>query len=685
MVFSGVVKINSIDVTAKLQPFSIDFSKDNAISQVKLTFQVSLKNIVSLQQLQTLEIWRGEVTPTDEKIFSGFVTSIKTDGFSYSIIAQDKLFQAVNTLINQIYDLTSPQGGIISEIFKDIINTFLGLTANSTSVVDSTPYQASLLQKFKARRSSGYELLKKLADTMGWQFYYRPDTDLVYFEPIGYALNANVLNLGSEIINLPIWNENTSEFANDIIAAGEPIEVTFIDTFVGDGSTTIFTLTKGKPTTVQVKVDGTIKNGGLTTVTSNAQYTVDAEAKTITFTTGNIPTGGQAIEIVYAYRSTLVMHIPDNTSIATYGKTVSKPITFRDTLTIQDLELKARALLEKIKNPFLSTTLLIKATRITSLNLHVGQRIQVIDNRNVISGNQTVDREFVILKKSIRFPTDYDSIDVGDKEWKMADWEAEIENRIHKLYEEAIQDEDIIIEAVDLRRTLTLKRSMIEITRYYLNDSFILDHSINSIIYNPDQTAKIDDFENAATWAAESGSVTLTETNDTTSTHYWVGSQGLNYSYVASVGSGIISTSTLSSNLTGVTGVSTGTPSQGRAGVWVYVGNGSITGVSLKVGNSTTNSITCTGSTYAQAAIGNESIFSAPSGKRTYVLFDLKNPTTVTGTPTWSNISYSSFSWAIASAGNLTLDYYTASKHPLIALNGLDQRLTLRETITVIY
>lgn len=681
MVFKFRVDVDGVNVTSYVRPFEINESKDNNITNIKLEFLKTIDGVVILQQLKIIEIWRGEVTATDTKVFDGFITNVKTDGLKYTVTGGDKLYQGVNSLVNQIYALTSPQAGVISEIFLDLINTYTLLTADNTTVQNSGTVQ--ILQKFKVKRKSVYDAAKQLSDTIAWQFYYRPDTNLVYFEPRGNTLNVNTLTVGGNVIALPKWEEDNSEYFNDCFVTGAPQAVSFTDSYTGDGSTTTFSMTKGKPIGVEVTVAGVIKKGGLTTATADAQYLIDAEAQTITFTTGNIPTGGQAILINYSYNIALAVHAYRQTSINKYGQTVSRPFTFSEIKTMADLKQKAEALLDNHTTPFLQTTLKIGSQFVTGLGLRVGQKIRVVDSKNLIEG-ASINRELIILSKKMRFPSDYDEISVGDKEWKLGDWETGVEERLQKLVDDANETEEILLEIVSLPHILRFKRSTISLTRNYINDSFIMDHDTNGIMYNSDETDIYSDFETLSDWTA-SGTASPTTSNDTTAGHYWVGTQGIKASWAAASGTVILTnTVTSKNNLSNVVGVASGTPTQGTAAFWNWTSDNPISTVSWAIGNNSSNFVQYNGSAFAQI-MGASNSFALQNNTLSYVLFDLDSPASTTGTPTWSNPSYSVITANATKAGSITWDFGTLSKNNFIGLNGMGNRVTVRNQTTVTY
>ena len=113
-----------------------------------------------------------------------------------------------------------------------------------------------------------------------------------------------------------------------------------------------------------------------------------------------------------------------------------------------DAELRGRKYLEKYSTPFVYTTLQIKSN--TDLGLSVGQTIRVIDNKS----SKIADTNLVINRLRMRYPADYDEVDIGDKLWRLAEWQSNIEEKFKRLQEEELQNQDIVVELVDIDNTV---------------------------------------------------------------------------------------------------------------------------------------------------------------------------------------------------------------------------------------
>jgi hypothetical protein len=69
------VKINSVDVSSYVLNYEIDNSLTDSITQAEMKLYRKVFDIVTINNGQTIEIWRGWSTSTDEKIFSGYIES----------------------------------------------------------------------------------------------------------------------------------------------------------------------------------------------------------------------------------------------------------------------------------------------------------------------------------------------------------------------------------------------------------------------------------------------------------------------------------------------------------------------------------------------------------------------------------------------------------------------------------
>ena len=477
------VTIDTVDVTTKVLNYSLERVAHNEISIVKPNFKKSLTDLLSnIKTGSTLEMWRGWTTSTDEKVFNGFVTKVNTDGKIYQIDGSDKIWQLINKSVTYSYDYTiDASAGKISEIFKDLVTTYGGLNADDTSIHDSGT--VNIMKRFVCDHVDVYDRCMELARILDWQFYYRADTDLVYFEPRGHTTNANTLTVGKEIMAVPKWKENISNLINDITIMGGEQIVTNQQTEAGDGSTRTFT-TKDKdgnavkPTNIEVYIDTVIQAGGISGSTTDPDYTVDKEKKEIRFT--DIPAGATDIVMYVSYIIPTPIHVRNQDSIDAYVP-VEKTFLFPDLKDPADIELKANALLARFSVPFVSTKLKIKASVLSTLGLRQGQTVRVVDSYNTL-GTSTIDRNVTVLKHTIRYPSDYDILAVGDEDWKSGEWETSIEERLRRVEEQTMERQGALLHIISHTHGVQVRRYNISVATRTISNSFVFGHEDNGQI-----------------------------------------------------------------------------------------------------------------------------------------------------------------------------------------------------------
>ena len=278
------VKINNVDVGAYLLNYVKEEAWGDAIGFCDITLLKSIEAVLSLSTGQTVEIWRGWVTATDEKRFSGYIESIEPERGIIKVRAKDKLWDLVRKEVTHTYDATiDASAGKISAIFTDLVTTYGGLTADATSVQDSGTI--ILVNKLVCNHADIFERCKKLSDILNWQIYYRADTDKVYFEAQGFTPNPLLLTVGVNIIEIPKWNYDNAEMCNDvtIVGAYQEIETTESGQIgVTSGYTTASIALSFTPISVKVYMDAanpptTLKVGGISGSTASYFYQVDRE------------------------------------------------------------------------------------------------------------------------------------------------------------------------------------------------------------------------------------------------------------------------------------------------------------------------------------------------------------------------------------------------------------------------
>lgn len=442
------VQINGVDVTSYLVKYEYEEAYGDIVGQVELNFIATINDANSIITGQTLEIWTGFTTSTDNKLFSGYIESFNLDGGLFKIIAKDKLWDLIRKEVNHKYDKdVSSQAGVISAIFKDLVTTYGGLNADDTTIQNSGTTET--LQKFVCEHTDIFERCKALARALNWQFYYRADTDMVYFEPKGKTLNSAVLSVGDNIIRVPKWYEDNVELCNDITIAGTISQVQTTETGrigVTSGYTTTAINITQIPISTKVYYDAanpptTLKTGGLPNSTLTYDYYVDKENKQILPKTGTTFPANDYVKIDYTYGIPTPVHESDAVSVATYGEH-KKTFMWEDIRYASDARVRAILYLDTYKDPFVYTTLQVKSN--ATISMRVGEQIRVIDNVN----RPAKDENLVITKRRVRYPGDYEEIDVGDEIWRTIKWYAHIEEELKRLKEKELENQEVITEIV---------------------------------------------------------------------------------------------------------------------------------------------------------------------------------------------------------------------------------------------
>ena len=216
-----------------------------------------------------------------------------------------------------------------------------GLNADATTIQSSgTTY---VLDKFICNHADIFERCKALAVALDWQFYYRPDTDKVYFEPKGYTTNPNTLTVGSNVIKVPKWTYDNTEMANDLTVVGayQLVETTESGQIgVTAGYTTASVQLDHLPESVKVYADAgdpptTLLTGGVIGSTASYDYSVDKNKMQLLPYTAFVT--NDYVEVRYSFKRPTPIHCFSQISIDTYGQ-FKKTITFEDIRTVADAE-----------------------------------------------------------------------------------------------------------------------------------------------------------------------------------------------------------------------------------------------------------------------------------------------------------------------------------------------------------
>lgn len=458
------VQINGVtikDDTAGTPNLLINFEYERTIergiSEMEMTVLQSTNDTVSLAIGQTVSVWTGFTTSTDKKIFEGFISDFSPDRGLITITCRDKMWDLVRKTMNNVYLDTGVQAGQVSAIAKDLIETFGGLTSDEQATGTAV---GETIAEFRCDQTDIYERLIVLAKAVQYQIFYDAVNDTVHFEPRGFTLSGTTLTVGTEIIGLPKWENDPSMMVNDLRVDGAVHETNLrfptsgtgkIGTtanFDTDGITLPFTPESAKLTIDVSDPPTTIREGGGEDSSASNFWFMDRENKKIKPATSTTFTTNHFAFIDYTWLAPAPVHQIRQSSIDTFGS-FEKEITLTDIQTIADAEARTAQILDRFSTPFLVGEIIVKS--VSTISLDVGDTVTIVDNLS----KPNINQDFIITKQIIKYPGSNQELTVGDESLRMKDWQFNIEERLKRLEEQFLKNQDILQELFDFKNTLT--------------------------------------------------------------------------------------------------------------------------------------------------------------------------------------------------------------------------------------
>lgn len=437
---------------------------------ISIELPMSAKSTYSISNTATVLVQYGKTTATDMGyLFRGTIENIKEAGSSMLINCADKLLQLQQRTVNQVYRQIDNFGGHIHLILRDLIGTYGGLTANS-STVQSTDDTLILQEKYFCFDAYVYDKVKELCDVVQYIFYYDSNDDKVYAHEKGYYNNVDGFATGNNITTKPIWTKDSTNIISYLNLYGATYSAETVDYYEGDGTNNEFQLTYAvdtkKPTIkVEVYTDATGQwteqlygsvnaIGGTTPV---YQYTFDADPsiRTVTFVTPPIVSTiePENVRIIYSYLDTLYTTRSNDTCKGLYpasdGGYRYKKLTNTSIVTSTDLENIADTIIDYFSDTYDSVT--FSATKITDFP-HVGYSCSINDTMN----NES--RTLIITGFSFKYPADVYNIQLSEaygdpnellltKEIRLKNLETASNANLQKVKESGINDVTINVDS----------------------------------------------------------------------------------------------------------------------------------------------------------------------------------------------------------------------------------------------
>jgi hypothetical protein len=476
------VIIDSIDVSSYLVSWKTEDELFAAITGAEIKLVQNVTDVVTPAVGHTITIKRGFTTSTDEFVFDGFIDEVEKDGGKfYNVFCKDKLWDLVRRSITKSFDENiDTEAGEVSDIFLTLINTYGGgvLTADSNSVQDASTLGIPTLSKFVCNGEDVFERCQFLADLIDWQFYFKASDGKVYFEPKGFLGSYGTLTVGTELYKNLLWSYDSSQLANKITVKGAKQEVETTESGqigVTSGYTTAQFPTLFTPVSTKVFVENAnpptvLKTGGKAESTETYDYEVDGQNKLILFNNSQYtPGGSDRVECRYSYNIPAPVTGTNPGSITAYGQ-FEKVWRFDDLKTISDAENKFHKLMLKYSTPFINTDDAILGTLI---DLKSGQKVTVVDIVNA------ENREVLIQSVQKSYPYKGDKLSLGDKSWRLAEWQVDVIDKLRELEKQLEGDTNILNHVFSPTRDIKPRRRYLKLQKEVLADplSLVWDHA----------------------------------------------------------------------------------------------------------------------------------------------------------------------------------------------------------------
>jgi hypothetical protein len=134
--------------------------------------------------------------------------------------------------------------------------------------------------------------------------------------------------------------------------------------------------------------------------------------------------------------------------------------------------------------------------------VQLGEILRVIDNIS----RPNIDDTFVVNQIKYIYPSGFDEIKVGDKEWKLEDDIVEMETRIKRLEEQSVRNQDLLLQLIRINDQ-TSEYAKFPTERYMKMTRGEYNHQNFAVWDNPDLSEYDSDYK----WADEDDTAFDTE------------------------------------------------------------------------------------------------------------------------------------------------------------------------------
>lgn len=271
------------------------------------TYKPSLGDEISVADGATT-VFAGVVTKIEERLKSPFV-------LEYMIICKDYSHLLSRQLVTQRYTNQS-----VEDIISDLITNYTTDSFTTNNVVAT-----KVINSISFNRITVAQAIQKLADIISFTWYVDYAKDIHFFAKDGEIESFTLTDSSNNYIySSLVIKQDIEQLRNRVLVEGGDKEVADRSVTItgadldAEGQYVLPYKFAGAPT---ITVDAVTQTVGTDFLSDDASFDVmwDFNTRHIRFTTGNIPTSGQAVVITGTPLIPIIVEVPDDASIDEFG------------------------------------------------------------------------------------------------------------------------------------------------------------------------------------------------------------------------------------------------------------------------------------------------------------------------------------------------------------------------------
>lgn len=393
----------------------------------------------------------------DKKVFEGVITSKQETRDLWQFEVDEKIREVVDKRVKRVFRNASPE---------TILNT---LITDETSLSFTAPLASGITLDKYVVDGPIEDALDDMTTILDWQIRTTPQLE-VFLEPRGRVDSGVNLKHGQNAIVKKVTTKD-SDYINTVELRGGRANYKRENSFTGDGSQTVFSLSEVPESAVDVAVAGTTQQGGISEDFSDGDdFIIDQDSAELIFDTA--PASGDSISVSFNYQVPILVEVStDNAQIPANEREISKNIKRDYIKTFKNARQYAKEFVENHSR----LTGTAKVERPFDKKPRIGYTADVIDN------TKDVDTSLTVKKKTIKSSGDME-LELGQENFNTIDWRRSVQKRIKEVQNEKTTNK-ILNKFKSFNLTTTTTRSVsLSVKKREMNDSFIVGNPSNGIV-----------------------------------------------------------------------------------------------------------------------------------------------------------------------------------------------------------